>query len=50
MLRHPTIIGNPSSMSKVAIAARRGGCNMFTDSGNAPGRPQIAFESARATV
>ena len=26
------------------------GCNMFTDSGNAPGRHQIAFESATAQL
>lgn len=34
----------------VAIAVSWGGCNMFTDRGNAPGLLQIAFESARATV
>ena len=34
----------------VSWASVGGVCNMFTDRGNAPGRPQIAFQSARATV
>ena len=44
MTRH--IFNEQGGDVAVAIAVSWGGCNMFTDRGNARGRQQIAFESA----